>query len=164
MRGRSSFQVGRSITARMSLAALPSAFSMNHHQKSSASVENFKVVPAKVRRLRSTFSASLMRASRCGAPGKACSTRSQSMTAAVGQRWGSMLKLSSMRASARPWRASAAKAASLRTVKPMPGVMFDGTQASRCSLPCTNRLRPLSMASLACSGNSKPASCVADRT
>ena len=43
--GRSSFQAGSSITARIRRAALASALSISHHQKSPSSVLNFIVVP-----------------------------------------------------------------------------------------------------------------------
>ena len=46
MRGRSSFQAGSSSTARIRRAALASALSISHHQKSLSSVLNLSVVPA----------------------------------------------------------------------------------------------------------------------
>jgi hypothetical protein len=46
MRGMSSFHAGSSSTARMSRAALASALSISHHQKSSASLLKRRVVPA----------------------------------------------------------------------------------------------------------------------
>ena len=45
IRGRSSFQAGSSSTARISRAALASALSISHHQKSLSSVLNLSVVP-----------------------------------------------------------------------------------------------------------------------
>ena len=45
MRGMSSFQAGSSSTARIRRAALASALSISHHQKSLSSVLNFSVVP-----------------------------------------------------------------------------------------------------------------------
>ena len=46
MRGRSSRQAGSSSTARIARAALASALSISHHQKSPSSWLNFSVVPA----------------------------------------------------------------------------------------------------------------------
>ena len=43
--GRSSFHAGSSSTARIRRAALASALSISHHQKSLSSVLNFSVVP-----------------------------------------------------------------------------------------------------------------------
>ena len=45
IRGSSSFQAGSSSTARIRRAALASALSISHHQKSLSSVLNFSVVP-----------------------------------------------------------------------------------------------------------------------
>ena len=46
MRGMSSASAGSSSTARIRRAALASALSISHHQKSSSSVLKFSVVPA----------------------------------------------------------------------------------------------------------------------
>ena len=91
MRGRSSFHAGSSSTARMSRAALASALSISHHQKSLSSVLKRSVVPAYVRRARRICCASSRRLARDGMAGTRLSTLSQSITAAVGHVFGTRL-------------------------------------------------------------------------
>ncbi len=140
----------------MSFAALASALSISHHQKSSSSVEKRKVVPAKVRRARKICCTSSSRLAWSGMPFTRRRIDSQSISAAVGQTLGVRLTEPSMRGCARPWRASASMAASLRTSRS--GL---GDQNLRSMRPSTKAVRPSSIASRAAAGSVKPASCVA---
>ena len=155
-RGNSARQAGSSSTARIRRDALASALSINHHQWSPASVLKFSVVPAQVRRLRSTWRAAARRWSRSGTPSRRCRMASQSITAAVGHCCGVRFRLASQRGWARPWRARASIAASLRTSRS--GL---GDQNWRWMRPCTKAVRPSSIASRAAGGSATPASWLA---
>ena len=102
IRGSSSFQAGSSSTARIRRAALASALSISHHQKSLSSVLKRSVVP-----LRSAGCAGPGSPPRAAWPGRACpATRlrmpSQSITADVGQTFGVRAIEPSIFACARP--------------------------------------------------------------
>ncbi len=117
-RGMSSFHAATSLNATRSLLALLSAEIMSHHSASRLSVLKFIVVPWKLRRERSTCSAAVIRSSRRGSFGWRLRIRYQSITADVGHRFGSMVKLSShfaLSGSAR--RDSASRAATLRMAR-----------------------------------------------
>ena len=81
---------------------------------------------------------------------------SQSITAAVGQVFGTRLIEPSIFGCARPWRDSASSAAILRTSR-----SARGDQNLRSMRPSTNAVRPSSIASRAAGGSAKPASWVA---
>jgi hypothetical protein len=75
---------------------------ISHHSASLRSLENVMIVPWKFSRERRMVSASWRRASARGTPFTRSRMPSQSITADVGQRLGSMLMDSSMPASAAP--------------------------------------------------------------
>ena len=103
MRGMSSFQAGSSSTARISRAALASALSISHHQKSSLLGAELQrragVGQARAQDLL-RFVEALRRARECRRRASGCC--SQSITAAVGQRFGVRLIEPSIFGCARP--------------------------------------------------------------
>ena len=119
---------------------------MSHHSASRFSVEKFIVVPWKFKRERSTCSAAAKRSAWRGSFGWRFRMRYQSITADVGQRLGSIVKLSShlaLRGSVR--RDNASSAATLRIARSAVGsgeyrTMRPSTKpTSACSMRARSR-------------------------
>jgi len=89
MRGASSFQASRSVAASSVRTALTSGVTMSHHRPSARSVEKPIAVPCRFSRERRTCCAASSFLARSGMSAVRFSTPIQSITAEVGQRWGS---------------------------------------------------------------------------